>query len=778
MQPPIHDLSVTNTYVAGPGQTLFSLPCRLFPGYEGAFVVTKDGVACTYDAAASTNLTFRTVATGPEGLDIIFGAPLAGGEFIALRRELPKERLSSLPEAGPISIASLNAELTYITALIQDANEFIQGPPGDKGDPGSAGVIGLATDVAGINLNTTLAGTDVFRTEGYRTSGDNGQAWYRRMGALEAVSVGELVSLDGVRLGLCTNQALTPEMLAAYGDGVGGDFAAMSSLVTLANSRGAAQIRFAEGATYFYDGYVTAANGVSLNVLRFDALDGLTIEGNGAKIDIKGNFNRDANTTYPLCGFRFRNCKRVSVRGLEVDGNADQMTKAGGVTEPPGMGLEFYSCIGVTLANLELHHNAGDGLYIGSAGNGANQIACRSFSALNVNCHHNARQGMSITQLRDGSFAGCNFDYSGTTGGTYGGHSPQAGIDVEPNFSTASAFPNAADVNTGNIIFGSCTMKGSVGSAFSAVGSSTTDTVTLINCDLAAPTGFLSSSAVFYLDIPGGRMINCKVDAQQQPFQLGYSDNGVSTVSLDGCEIRWNGNNGLYVTHALASAVIRNCRFFGTHTAPMAAGDYAFLMDCANLVFEKNYFWMPKEAYVSGGGGNYHIIMYTGRAKRLTENEWATDLPQNQSGAATAHFANAFANSSTTPVYNDTYTGLNPGPASTFRPYFNANDDSTKKLNRRHKDARVPGSAKPGNGAYTHVASQGPELIIYDTPITADRAVTLSATLLFVGARVKIMRTAAATGAFNITAPGATIAAGGAALEYYSDDGATWTQVK
>jgi hypothetical protein len=172
MQPPIHDLAITNNYVAAPGQSVFALPCRLFPGHEGAFVVTRDGVASVYNPAGATAASFSTVATGPEGLNIVFGAPLAGGELVTCRRQLPKERLTSLPESGPISVAALNLELSYLTALVQDADAYTQGPPGARGDPGGdATQIGTKAQAPTISIPV---GIDLVRITGNAIVGDQG----------------------------------------------------------------------------------------------------------------------------------------------------------------------------------------------------------------------------------------------------------------------------------------------------------------------------------------------------------------------------------------------------------------------------------------------------------------------------------------------------------------------------------------------------------------------------------------------------------------------------
>jgi hypothetical protein len=89
--------------------------------------------------------------------------------------------------------------------------------PISKGDPGgNAMAIGLALAVAGLNLASgASAAYNQFRTEGYTTTADGGEAFYRRMAVIEASEPGMLTSSDGVRLGLAMPEGVTLEMFGA-----------------------------------------------------------------------------------------------------------------------------------------------------------------------------------------------------------------------------------------------------------------------------------------------------------------------------------------------------------------------------------------------------------------------------------------------------------------------------------------------------------------------------------------------------------------------------------
>ena len=96
---------------------------------------------------------------------------------------------------------------------------------------------------------------------------------------------------------------------------------------------------------------------------------------------------------------------------------------------------------------------------------------------------------------------------------------------------------------------------------------------------------------------------------------------------------------------------------------------------------------------------------------------------------------------------------------------------STARIN---EDNLVYGkvSADKGDAAATLDMRTSEQTNVWNTPLTANRAVTLTTTGAFEGAKFRVVRTAAATGAFNLTVAGKNLAAGQwADVEY---DGAAW----
>jgi hypothetical protein len=300
------------------------------------------------------------------------------------------------------------------------------------------------------------------------------------------------------------------------------------------------------------------------------------------------------------------------------------------------------------------------------------------------------------------------------------------------------------------------------------------DTVTLRDCTLeCADNGTTSGSDGFIADVPGTVIEGCKFNLFSKALYLGWATNAVSSIRFVGNIVRGKSAGLLRSLVNTPSVFVGRNRFIGTHTAGLA--DFLVQTSNTGLVFEDNYFWIPKEAYVDGGSGDRHIA-FNCAAKEFRRNEYATDLPANQGGAATAHYAHQYVGS--TIAREEKFTGLAPGTADTFRPIFNeAVFNTTNLYNKLHPGANVPGSITRGNQDSTFLPHTWPTAVIYNTALTADRAVTLStlAGYVFKGARARIIRTAASTGAFNLnvgTGPLKALATGQwCEVEY---DGSAW----
>jgi hypothetical protein len=322
----------------------------------------------------------------------------------------------------------------------------------------------------------------------------------------------------------------SPESFGARGDGATDDFAAFQRLAAAVSRAGGGTISLAGGRTYFLGRNVRAGNGVS-DVI-FSGCSGLAIEGNAATISVDGNFSRDVPSTRSLCGLRFEDCANLSIRNLELVGNVQLMSRTPGLSEAASHGLLFAGCSDVLVERVTCRHFASDGLYItasASAGRSGARRASRRFTVRNSRFLFNARQGLSVIQLRGGVFDNCDFAFSGyldaqSSTGSYGAHSPAAGVDVEPNASPFTA--RAVDLMTGELDFTNCRMTGNYGATFLAGQykdcARSLENVRLQSCRLSCNAQQTTGRYGFIFDVDGGLVANCTLDMYNKTAFIGW----------------------------------------------------------------------------------------------------------------------------------------------------------------------------------------------------------------------------------------------------------------
>ncbi|HQW16107.1 MAG TPA: right-handed parallel beta-helix repeat-containing protein [Niabella sp.] len=116
----------------------------------------------------------------------------------------------------------------------------------------------------------------------------------------------------------------------------------------------------------------------------------------------------------------------VQVRGGKILGERTQHL---GTKGEWGMGIGVYGSANVRISNMVIADCWGDGIYISD--NKAKTHASAFVGLKNVISRNNRRQGLSIIKASYILVDSCKFIY---TNGT----APQAGIDIEPNYDTAS----------------------------------------------------------------------------------------------------------------------------------------------------------------------------------------------------------------------------------------------------------------------------------------------------------------------------------------------------
>ena len=240
--------------------------------------------------------------------------------------------------------------------------------------------------------------------------------------------------------------AVNVKWFGAVGDGVTDDTSAIKSFISYINTGIDRNFEFNGNSTYYID--QTRVTGEPLLDIT---VSNIIFNGNYSTLQYKKNWHRTSADQTAIY-LRFLGANNSIVSNLIIDGGGLYSTKDS-ISSGSSSGLTIGGCENLTVNNVTSQYNMTDGFYIiDSSGKASKNIIFNNCIAKN-----NARQGMSIIQLNEASFNNCSFENTGSCG-TYGSHSPSAGVDVEPN----RIFPNV-DIDTGNIAFNNCLFKNNNG---------------------------------------------------------------------------------------------------------------------------------------------------------------------------------------------------------------------------------------------------------------------------------------------------------------------------
>jgi hypothetical protein len=392
----------------------------------------------------------------------------------------------------------------------------------------------------------------------------------------------------------------TPEAFGAKGNGVTDDYEAFERLARAVNGVRQAAVLLSRGKTYLLDRYVTSAD-PKLGLV-FENCDGLTIEGNGAALKVRGDLYRDRRSTRSLWGLLFRDSAWIAVRNLELNGSVDQTRRAPRLAEGTSHGLIFQSCSDVSIDNVVVHHFAGDGLYIRESkrrGPGGTRLASRRFNVRNSRFWCNARQGLSVIQLRGGLFENCDFSWTGYvddkgTIGPYGAHSPSAGVDIEPNQTRDTAEP--VDTITGEIRFHRCRMAGNYGAAFLASkfarGEAYLEKIKLESSDLRCNEGLTGGRDGFIFDVPEGEVSSCTLRMLDKTAFIGWHPGSRASPRFVGNELygrnRMRGRPLLVIRPTLGSPRIERNRLVDESSLGTGPAPWLLMANNRNAVLQDN----------------------------------------------------------------------------------------------------------------------------------------------------------------------------------------------
>jgi len=289
----------------------------------------------------------------------------------------------------------------------------------------------------------------------------------------------------------------------AKGDGINDDYEAFKALATEISNKDFSprQIIYFPAGRYYINRFARGGN-VEPNSntdIQYVNSKNFSLIGCQAAIDVKGDFTMVNDWTRPAANnatayftnskqitpFVFDGASNFKLSGFEINGNVNKLkrdTPQGGVlAETRSHAIITGACSDYELSSLRIHHFAADGLYLGG-----NKKADFNVQIDHLESHNNARQGLSIIQAGNVKITNSTFRDTGKTEGTYQGHSPQAGVDIEPNFTPESG----ASLRTGNILFENCTFKDNLGSQFVTNGFGTTvEKVTFRKSEFTAGPG-------------------------------------------------------------------------------------------------------------------------------------------------------------------------------------------------------------------------------------------------------------------------------------------------
>lgn len=473
---------------------------------------------------------------------------------------------------------------------------------------------------------------------------------------------------------------LRPEHFNAAGDGVTDDFNAWKGLIAQANSQGGARIELGKGKTYLLNQFVSNSNGVADT--WFTNCRGLLIEGNGAKIKLKGGWDRATSDMRSLRALRFDQCQFVWLRNLEIDGGVSTITNSSGASVPSSFNISFNGCYYVILENVYTHHSIADGLNFGvnSTLSGGKFQTNRWVYGKNVISKFNIRLGMSPLELRNALFENCDFSYSnyddenGTNPGFVGGGSPLAGVDIEPDYDTATT-PTALDYLTGEQTYLNCRFIGNKGSSFMAASYDSThsmyprEQIRCFGCLFDHPSG-VTGNGIFF-DTPDSIMEGCTFQMRGQALRFGYNASGTANQKFKNNTVYGysDQSQGLFNAAQMTSGLseIEGNTFIGTYTGALSSSaNTPFQILNSLAIVRNNKFFLPAAAYTSTLADDRMKAVTMG-AQRSEGNRYETDLTLAVGTHANANYYVGY-DETVCVARNERFAGSSIGWTDTFRP--------------------------------------------------------------------------------------------------------------
>lgn len=464
-----------------------------------------------------------------------------------------------------------------------------------------------------------------------------------------------------------------PQWWGARADGSTDCYFAIKAMADAVNAAGGGRINFPEGTYQISQAKVTGSfSKAAVTDIAYRNCEPLQIIGNRAIINIKGDFKRSADYAgqkhalkysyvNAVSPFHITNCRSVLLSGFEIDGNVDQMTRDPGVVESPAHGITIEGGSNIAIKDITVHHCQTDGIYLTGFKTSKALEAARNVFLDRVVSSHNARQGLSVVQARDVMVSDSSFSYSGVTEGQYGGHSPMAGVDVEPNVTVTSIEPS--DVITGNITFQRCRFEHNAGSQVTAAYAEKIENVSLKDCTIDATGSTFKYSMI--LAIKNGLVENSRIETGNGNFMIGWTSSFAKLQKTTVRRSKITGNRNVVMCATEGEVLIEDCSIRNTSDTLDSNIYVPYLVD-KNCTFRNNKVFVPRP---TSTGLRSYIIVNRLNVRESSNNTFETDLPPG----AVFHLASAYGKY--TRVINDMYVGA-------FSPIPSANWKSRKPYNK------------------------------------------------------------------------------------------------
>ncbi|HUR80312.1 MAG TPA: glycosyl hydrolase family 28-related protein [Thermoanaerobaculia bacterium] len=302
-----------------------------------------------------------------------------------------------------------------------------------------------------------------------------------------------LVLVLGAPAFAASPRVLNVRDFGAAGDGITDDYEAMQFAATvLCAAPSGSRLVYPPG-TYRVDRFRLFRGPVRNGVedITYRNCHGVTISGYGAKIEVKGDFFQPADFqdggawfsyTKQLTPFFLVDSTDFTIEGFEMDGNVDRMTRDPRSLEDASAGIMTRRCSRYLLRDLDIHHFSVDSILLGWLDFDDVFIADRDARVENVRGHHNGRVGLVIGHARGAWVVRSTFTDIGETDGAFPPFSPEAGVDVEPDFGVEDDL----DVATGEVYFIDSTFRGCKGPEFAAASPRRVDSVVVYGANVVS----------------------------------------------------------------------------------------------------------------------------------------------------------------------------------------------------------------------------------------------------------------------------------------------------